>query len=131
VLAPAASAAASAVPADGVAPAATTLATAPPVAAAPPQVEVTYGAPPAASAPASAAILQLTASDVSWVEVRDGAGRILLSRNVLRGESIGVDGAAPMRLTIGNAAVTQVLFRGKPVDLSTGQRDNVARIELK
>jgi cytoskeleton protein RodZ len=99
--------------------------------AAPPQVEVTYGAPSSASAAATAGVLQLSASEISWVEVRDGAGRILLSRNVLRGETIGVDGAAPLRLTIGNAAVTQVVFRGKPVDLLPSQRDNVARLELK
>lgn len=106
-------------------------------AAAPSLVEVTYGAPAVASdgststsTGAVAGVLQLSASALSWVEVRDRGGRILLSRNVLRGETIGVDGATPLRLTVGNAAVTRVVFRGKPVDLSAGQRDNVARIEL-
>lgn len=96
-------------------------------------VEVTYGAPLAAEAlgpPAVAGALQLSASDLSWVEVRDGSGRILLSRNVQRGETIGVDGATPLRLTVGNAAVTQVTFRGKAVILVPGPRDNVARLEL-
>lgn len=96
-------------------------------------VEVTYGAPLAAEAlgpPAVAGALQLSASDLSWVEVRDGSGRILLSRNVQRGETIGVDGATPLRLTVGNAAVTQVTFRGKAVVLVPGPRDNVARLEL-
>ena len=105
---------------------------------APALVEVTHGAPAAApsaqavstASAAAAAALQLSATDVSWVEVRDGAGRILLSRNVQRGETIGVDGAAPLRLTIGNAAVTRVVFRGKPVDVTAGHRDNVARLEL-
>ena len=113
-----------------------------PASAASALVEVTYGVPAAgddgaAPAPAStsagaggAGVLQLTATALSWVEVRDRGGRILLSRNVLRGETIGVDGATPLRLTVGNAAVTHVVFRGKPVDLSAGQRDNVARIEL-
>lgn len=96
-------------------------------------VEVTYGAPLSAEAlgpPAVAGALQLSASDLSWVEVRDGSGRILLSRNVQRGETIGVDGATPLRLTVGNAAVTQVTFRGKAVVLVPGPRDNVARLEL-
>jgi cytoskeleton protein RodZ len=106
-------------------------------ASAPALVEVTHGAPSATAVQATvqaattAAALQLSASEVSWVEVRDGAGRILLSRNVLRGETIGVDGAAPLRLTVGNAAATRVVFRGQPVELATGQRDNVARLELK
>ena len=109
---------------------------APAPAHAPALVEVTHGAPavalsaPPAASTAPAAALQLSATEVSWVEVRDGAGRILLSRNVQRGETIGVDGAAPLRLTIGNAAVTRVMFRGKPVDVTAGQRDNVARLEL-
>ena len=108
-------------------------------------VEVTHGAPlvpatalaaPAASAASAVAMsapagaLQLSASEVSWVEVRDRGGRILLSRNVQRGETIAIDGASPLRLTIGNAAVTRVVYRGKTVELAPGQRDNVARIEL-
>jgi cytoskeleton protein RodZ len=104
--------------------------------AAAPAVDITHGAPlaatpapDAASAPLAAG-LQLSASDVSWVEVRDGGGRVLLSRIVQRGETIGIDGAAPLRLTVGNAGVTTVVYRGKPVDLSPGLRGNVAHIEL-
>lgn len=97
-------------------------------------VEVTHGAPVALASAvaegASAGALQLSASEVSWVEVRDRGGRILLSRNVQRGETIAIDGASPLRLTIGNAAVTRVVYRGKTVALTPGQRDNVARIEL-
>jgi len=46
------------------------------------------------------------------------------------GESVGVDGALPLRLTIGNAAATQLVFRGRPVDLSANTHDNVARLQL-
>ena len=66
----------------------------------------------------------------SWVEVRDRHGAVLLSRTLAAGESAGIDGAVPLRLTIGNAEQTQVLFRGQPVTLSA-MRDNVARLELK
>lgn len=140
VVAPAATAMptpASAPPLAALATPAPALVTSAPVPApAPALVEVTHGAPAVAMTPAAsttstaAAALQLSATDVSWVEVRDSAGRILLSRNVQRGETIGVDGAAPLRLTIGNAAVTRVVFRGKPVDVTAGQRDNVVRLEL-
>lgn len=85
-------------------------------------------APAAEAAPAGA--LQLRTSAESWVEVTDARGSTLLSRLLQPGETVGVDGAAPLRLTIGNAAATQVSFRGQPVTLTT-TRDNVARLELK
>ena len=65
------------------------------------------------------------------VEARDGRGQLLLSRTVQPGESVGLDGALPIRLTIGNAAATQLGFRGQAIDLSQRTRDNVARIELQ
>lgn len=103
-----------------------------PSAAAPTQVEVTHLAPVAgsASAPVSG-ILRLSTTEGSWIEVRDGQGRVLLSRTVQRGEAVGVDGNLPLRLTVGNAAGTQVQMRGQPVDLVAATRDNVARIELR
>lgn len=78
--------------------------------------------------PAGALSLRTTAE--SWIDVQDARGQTLLSRNVQRGEAVSLDGALPMRLTIGNAAVTQLTFRGQPVDLSTNTRDNVARLQL-
>jgi cytoskeleton protein RodZ len=42
-----------------------------------------------------------------------------------------LDGSLPIRLTIGNAAATQLGFKGQPVDLSERTRDNVARVELR
>lgn len=94
------------------------------------------GVASAASAPAPAAeaapagVLQLRTSAESWVEVTDARGATLLSRLLQPGETVGVDGATPMRLTVGNASATQVSFRGQPVTLTT-TRDNVARMELK
>lgn len=88
-------------------------------------------APPAASAPAAAGLLTLRATgQASWVEVRDAANRLLLSRTLAAGESANVDGATPLRVTIGNAAATEVTFRGEPVNVRN-TRENVARLELK
>ena len=103
-------------------------------AASAPQVEITYTTPSAqaqSSAPAVAGMLQLSTTESSWVEVRDAGGRILFSRTVLPGEAVGLDGALPMRLTVGNVAVTQATFRGQAVDLAATARDKVARVELK
>lgn len=65
------------------------------------------------------------------VEVIDAQGQPLLSRIVLPGESVGLDGATPLRVRIGNAAATEVVFRGQAFELATHTRDNVARFELK
>lgn len=90
---------------------------------------VLAGATPPAATAASA--VQLRSSQASWVEVRDARGGLLLSRTLAAGEAVGIDGSLPMRLTIGNAAATQLAFRGQPVDLAPRTRDNVARVELQ
>ena len=92
---------------------------------------VTLPSPAAPAAAAPAGLVQLRSSESSWVEVRDARGQLLLSRTVQPGESIGLDGSLPIRLIIGNAAATQLGFRGQPVDLTTSTRDNVARVELR
>ena len=65
------------------------------------------------------------------VRVRDAQGRVLLSRTLQPGEVVGLDGEAPLRLVVGNAASTEVVFRGQPVPLGPHTRDTVARLELK
>jgi cytoskeleton protein RodZ len=86
------------------------------------------GSAPAAGAPGN--VLAVRTSAESWIEVQDGSGQTLLSRSVRHGESVGVEGALPLRLTIGNASATQLVFRGRPVDLSANTHDNVARLQL-
>jgi cytoskeleton protein RodZ len=101
--------------------------------------------PAAASAPAAQGVdevlahaaaapsipLQVVATSDSWVEVVDAQGHSLLSRTVLSGESVGLDGALPMRVKIGNAHGTVLKLRGDNVDLTPWTRDNVARLEVK
>ncbi len=100
--------------------------------AAPAGADVTasaVGTAPAATD--SAGLLVLRATGESWVEVRDGANQLLLSRALHAGETVSLDGALPLRATIGNASATSVSFRGQSVDLRSQSRDNVARLELK
>lgn len=88
--------------------------------------------PPAASEPAlPAGVVVLRATEPSWVEVSDARGGVLLSRTLQPGESVGLEGAAPWKLTIGNGPATEVLLRGKKVALSPPGRDNVVRMELR
>lgn len=76
-------------------------------------------------------MLQLRTVSASWIEVNDGRGQPLVSRVMKAGESAGVDGVPPLRVRIGNAAGTQLVFRGQPTDLKAFTRDNVARLELR
>lgn len=95
--------------------------------------ETVFSAPPpgVGVAPAVSGVLVVTTSDASWVEVRDAKGQILLSETVQPGRSIGVDGALPFRLLVGNAAATQLVFMGRAVDVMARSRENVARFELQ
>lgn len=82
-------------------------------------------------APAPNIPLQVLATADSWVEVVDAHGRTLLSRTVVAGESVGLDGAMPMRIKVGNVGGTHLKLRGDNVDLTPWTRDNVARLEVK
>ena len=82
-------------------------------------------------APAPNIPLQVVATADSWVEVVDAHGRTLLSRTVVAGESVGLDGAMPMRVKVGNVGGTHLKLRGDNVDLTPWTRDNVARLEVK
>jgi cytoskeleton protein RodZ len=75
-------------------------------------------------------LLGVKTSGETWIEVQDARGQTLLSRKVAPGESLGLDGEVPLRLTIGNAGATQITFRGQPVDLSANTVANVARLQL-
>lgn len=75
--------------------------------------------------------VQLRAIESSWVEVKDATGEALIARTLQAGEAVGFNGVLPVRVKIGNAAGTELLFRGQPVDLAPLTRDNVARVELK
>lgn len=115
----------------------------PPEAASAPAIASTPSVPPplASTQPAAndtaaepiavTGVLQLRPSAQSWIEVTDARGAALISRLVEPGEAVGLDGTPPFRLKIGNAGATQVVFRGKPVELTPYVRDNVARFELK
>ncbi|NHK98271.1 DUF4115 domain-containing protein [Rubrivivax benzoatilyticus] len=140
---PAAEVSASAVPLDPAAPVlqASQSVVAPAVAQPSAPASVAQAATPAArtlvaSAPVPAAasrpsLVQLHADGASWVEAYDGKGQLLFSRLLQAGESAGVEGQLPIRLKIGNAPATRLVFRGQPVDLAPLTRNAVARVELQ
>jgi cytoskeleton protein RodZ len=91
----------------------------------------TAEAPAEPASPPITGVLQLRPSGQSWVEVTDARGQILISRMLEPGEAVGLDGALPLKVRVGNASTTEVLFRGQPVQLAPYTRDNVARMNLK
>ncbi len=101
-----------------------------PAASAPPVAEAAP-APAPAAAGAGAQALVVRAHATSWVEVVDARSTVLVSRLLKAGESLALDGAAPLKVRVGNAAQTELVYRGQAVDLAPSTRDNVARLELK
>lgn len=88
--------------------------------------------PPASNAAtADPGSLQVSTTAESWVGVSDARGQALIGRTLHAGESVGLDGATPLTVTIGNVTATHLVFRGKPVELAAFARGNVARLELK
>jgi cytoskeleton protein RodZ len=122
--APVAASAASASEPAASAPGVATLPTVEPAAAAP------APEPDAVAVAAASGVLQFRATAQTWVDVTDARGQSLISRTLQPGESVGLDGALPMKVRIGNVAGTQVVFRGQPYELAS-TRENVARFELK
>lgn len=82
-------------------------------------------------APGSAVKLRMAAKGPSWVEILDGNGQKLISRQLTAGESTEVQGVPPLKVHVGNVPALAVEFNGHPVDLAAVARQNVARIELK
>ena len=104
-----------------------------PAAALPTPVQSTPSAPVAASTPAprsTSGALLLKASAESWIEVIDGRGTVLVSRSLQPGESLGLDGASPLHVRIGNVSATTVTYRGRAVSM-TPTRDNIAKFDLE
>lgn len=98
-----------------------------------PAVASAASAPPAtpvAAPRATSGALLLKASAESWVEVIDGRGTVLVSRLLQPGESLGLDGASPLHVRIGNVSATTVTYRGRSVSMSP-TRDNIAKFDLE
>ncbi len=102
-------------------------------AAAPAATETVHSAPaPTASAPDATAqgVLVIRASTEAWVEVVDARSQVLLARNLQAAEAIGLNGAPPFRLRLGNVAATRIQFRGQPVEL-VPRKDNTLTLQLE
>lgn len=67
----------------------------------------------------------------AWLEIKDGAGRMLISSLNPAGTERVVRGRAPFDVVIGNASSVKLTYDGKPVDLRPHTKVEVARFTLK
>ncbi|ADV00764.1 helix-turn-helix domain-containing protein [Alicycliphilus denitrificans] len=86
---------------------------------------------PAAQAPEPEGVLVIRARAESWVQVRNGAGRVVLQKAMAAGENYSAEGPSPWSVVVGKADATDVIVRGQPMDLKAIARENVARFEVK
>ncbi len=76
--------------------------------------------------------LQLKFRGPSWVEVKQGDGKIVHSQTHPAGAEATVQGKLPLSVVIGNASEVSLNFRNEPVDLmKSAGTSNVARLTLK
>lgn len=133
---PGSSAEAAAVPALGVPAAPDTAAGAAPGAT---PVPVPPSPAPAAAAAASGVPaatqvavrrLQFSFGKESWVEVRDGAGKVLAAQLNPTGSTLAIQGQPPLSVVVGNAASVRLKDNDRAVDLQPHISGTVARLKL-
>jgi len=67
----------------------------------------------------------------SWVEIRDGDGKVVHSQLNTGGSAVRVEGKAPLSFIIGNAQYVRLRYDGRSVDLAPYIRVAVARLKLQ
>lgn len=87
--------------------------------------------PPSPSQHTTNDTLVLSATESSWVEVRDHQGQLKLQRLLNKGETVGLSGGLPYAVVIGRSDLVTVQFQGKPFDVTPFAKNNVARFQLK
>jgi len=97
-----------------------------------PAVAATRAAPPpnAPAAPGGEGRVRMEFAGESWVEIRDGEGKLLMSQLNPTGSRRVVAGKAPLLLVIGNAANVRLTYNDKPIDLKPYIQIEVARLTL-
>jgi len=75
--------------------------------------------------------LELEFSDMSWVEIRQANGKILLSQLNPAGTRQSIEGVPPFEVVIGNAANVRLMYNDAAVDLRPYFKVDVARLTLE
>jgi cytoskeleton protein RodZ len=99
--------------------------------ATPPKPEEASEAAPETAAPRpSLPEVVLSFSGTSWIDVRDAAGKVILTGEMRKGDRRVLKGEPPYSFVIGNAKAAALTVGEKPLDLSARGRGGVARFKL-
>jgi cytoskeleton protein RodZ len=88
-------------------------------------------APAVSSKPGGSKRIQLEFDQLSWVEIKQVNGKVLLSQLNPAGSKQSIEGAPPFEVVIGNAANVRLNYNDAPVDLRPYFKVDVARLTLK
>jgi len=92
-------------------------------------------AQPAASGPPHAADgkrrIRMKFERESWVEIKDGGGKTLISQLNPAGSEQAVEGRPPFEVIVGNAQHVRLSYDDRPVDLAPHVKVEVARFTLE
>lgn len=78
-------------------------------------------------------VLRFAFAQESWVEINDGAGKMIFSQLNPAGSEQVIRGKMPLSVVIGNAANVKLVYNNKPVNLAphTNTNGGVARLSLE
>jgi cytoskeleton protein RodZ len=75
--------------------------------------------------------MELELLESSWVNIKDGSGKLMVLGNLKKGTKRQISGSqAPVSLVFGRAKGVSLKVNGKPMDLAPHIRKDVARLEL-
>jgi cytoskeleton protein RodZ len=94
-------------------------------------VESANATPPGPASAPGAGHIALSFDAESWVEIRDGTGKVLMSQLNSAGSEKVIRGSPPFSVVIGNAQHVRVSYDDEPFDLTPHIRVEVARFTLK
>jgi cytoskeleton protein RodZ len=75
--------------------------------------------------------IELTFDQLSWVEIKQGDGKILLSQLNQPGTKRVIEGTPPFSIVIGNAANVKLKYNNVPIDLRPYFKVDVAHLKLE
>lgn len=75
--------------------------------------------------------VNVSVDEQTWIRVSDKSGKVVFEKLLEAGAVEGFDGEPPFNVLVGNAKATKLMFLGKPLDLTSYTKDNVARLVLQ
>ncbi len=76
-------------------------------------------------------LVSFKATGDSWIKVTDARGTVVMQKLLTAGATDSTSGEPPLAVVVGRADATEVQVRGRPFDLTSIARNNVARFEVK